>query len=101
MAYYKVQEVYNRLKNNSKVPSLVIGADTLVTMNDTIYGKPKDSKNAIEILTRLANKEHTVYTGVCLKTPNKEVKFYESTKVKFGDITEEQIHAYVATGEPL
>ncbi|KAF7989081.1 hypothetical protein HCN44_007391 [Aphidius gifuensis] len=93
LAFYKVQEVYNRLKNNpkEKEPSLVIGADTL----------PKDPADAVKTLSCLANKEHIVFTGVCLKTPNKEIKFYESTKVKFGDISEEQIKAYVATGEPL
>ena len=49
----------------------------------------------------LANKEHVVYTGVCLKTPKQEVNFYESTKVKFGDISEEQIWTYIKSGEPL
>lgn len=49
----------------------------------------------------LANKEHTVYTGVCLKTPKTEVNFYDSAKVKFGNISKEQIEAYVKSGEPL
>lgn len=101
LARYKVQEVYNRLRNDPIPPTLVIGADTLVTMKDDIYGKPKDNAQAFEMLSRLANKEHVVYTGVCLKTPNKEVSFYESTKVKFGDISETQIRDYVKTGEPL
>ncbi|KAK0174779.1 hypothetical protein PV327_010509 [Microctonus hyperodae] len=103
LAYYKVQEVYNRLKNDSKPPSLIIGADTIVTMGDIIYGKPKNSNDAFEILSSLANKEHTVYTGVCIKSisAKKDIKYYESTQVKFGDVTNDQIWTYIKTGEPL
>ncbi|XP_071863210.1 dTTP/UTP pyrophosphatase [Bombus fervidus] len=101
LAKYKVQEVYDRLKKDVKPPSLIIGADTLVTMGDVIYGKPKNKLHAFEMLSSLANREHIVYTGVCLKTPKEEVNFYESTKVKFGDISEEQIWAYIKSGEPL
>lgn len=101
LAKYKVQEVYDRLKEDVTPPSLIIGADTLVTMGDVIYGKPKNNLHAFEMLSSLANREHIVYTGVCLKTPKKEVNFYESTKVKFGDISEEQIWAYIKSGEPL
>ncbi|XP_043605243.1 probable bifunctional dTTP/UTP pyrophosphatase/methyltransferase protein [Bombus pyrosoma] len=101
LAKYKVQEVYDRLKEDVKPPSLIIGADTLVTMGDVIYGKPKNNLHAFEMLSSLANREHIVYTGVCLKTPKKEVNFYESTKVKFGDISEKQIWAYIKSGEPL
>ena len=49
----------------------------------------------------LNNETHTVYTGVCLKTPKTEIKFYETTEVKFGDLSETQIQAYIQTGEPL
>ncbi|XP_043523637.1 dTTP/UTP pyrophosphatase [Frieseomelitta varia] len=101
LAKYKVQEVYNRLKEDAVSPSLIIGADTMVTMDNIIYGKPKNNSHAFEMLSSLANKEHVVYTGVCLKTPKKEVNFYESTKVKFGDISEEQIWTYIKSGEPL
>ncbi|XP_003393659.1 dTTP/UTP pyrophosphatase [Bombus terrestris] len=101
LAKYKVQEVYDRLNTDVTPPSLIIGADTLVTMGDVIYGKPKNNLHAFEMLSSLANREHIVYTGVCLKTPKKEVNFYESTKVKFGDISEKQIWAYIKSGEPL
>ncbi|XP_015515912.1 dTTP/UTP pyrophosphatase [Neodiprion lecontei] len=101
LAYFKVIEVYDRLKGDEVQPKLVIGADTIVTMGDVIYGKPTDSNDAIKILSILAGKTHTVYTGVCLKTDKDEVKFYEKTDVTFGDITQAQIEAYVKTGEPL
>ncbi|XP_001608096.1 dTTP/UTP pyrophosphatase [Nasonia vitripennis] len=102
LAAHKVQEVFERLKEakDSKA-SLIIGADTIVTQGDTIYGKPKDEEDAFDILSNLAGKTHTVFTGVCLKTPKKELKFWESTEVTFGHVTEQQIRAYVETGEPL
>ncbi|XP_043260735.1 dTTP/UTP pyrophosphatase [Colletes gigas] len=101
LAKYKVQEVYDRLSGDPVQPSLIIGADTMVTMGDIIYGKPKNESHAFEMLTSLANKEHIVYTGVCLKTPKAEVNFYDSAIVKFGDISKEQIETYIQTGEPL
>lgn len=54
-----------------------------------------------KFLFSLANKQHIVYTGVCLKTPKVECKFYESAKVKFGDVSERQIRDYIKTGDPM
>lgn len=55
LAYYKVDDVYQRLKNDKNQSDsrkkLIIGADTLVTLNDTIYGKPKDEAEAIKTIT--------------------------------------------------
>ncbi|XP_078053538.1 dTTP/UTP pyrophosphatase [Augochlora pura] len=101
IAKYKVLEVYNRLKEDPKPPTLIIGADTMVTMDNIIYGKPKDKSQAFEMLSSLANREHVVYSGVCLKSQKKEINFYESTKVKFGDISAEQIETYINSGEPF
>ncbi|XP_012219916.1 dTTP/UTP pyrophosphatase [Linepithema humile] len=101
IAKYKVLEVYERLKADPAPPSLIIGADTMVTIGDVIYGKPRNEKEAFQMLSSLANKQHIVYTGVCLKTPKIEMQFYESTKVKFGDISEKQIREYIKTGDPM
>ncbi|XP_011877880.1 PREDICTED: N-acetylserotonin O-methyltransferase-like protein [Vollenhovia emeryi] len=101
IARYKVLEVYERLKADPVPPSLIIGADTMVTMGDVIYGKPRDEEDAFRILSSLANRQHVVYTGVCLKTPRTEVQFYESAKVKFGDVSERQIREYIKTGDPM
>ncbi|XP_032669803.1 dTTP/UTP pyrophosphatase isoform X2 [Odontomachus brunneus] len=101
IAKYKVLEVYERLKADPVPPSLIIGADTMVTMGNVVYGKPHDEVEAFQILSSLVNKQHVVYTGVCLKTPQSQVQFYESTKVKFGDISEKQIREYIKTGDPM
>lgn len=52
LAKYKVQDVYNRLQEDVIPPSLIIGADTIVTMGNIIYGKPKNKYHAFEILSR-------------------------------------------------
>ncbi|KYN17454.1 PREDICTED: maf-like protein CTC_02076 isoform X2 [Trachymyrmex cornetzi] len=101
IAKYKVLEVYERLKRDPVPPSLIIGADTMVTMGDVIYGKPRNEVEAFQMLSSLANKQHVVYTGVCLKTPKTELQFYESAKVKFGDVSEKQIREYIKTGDPM
>ncbi|KAH0956838.1 hypothetical protein HN011_011564 [Eciton burchellii] len=101
IAKYKVLEVHERLKADPVSPLLIIGADTMVTMDDVIYGKPRDEAEAFQMLSNLANKQHVVYTGVCLKTPKIQVQFYESAKVKFGDISERQIREYIKTGDPM
>ncbi|XP_065080002.1 dTTP/UTP pyrophosphatase [Ochlerotatus camptorhynchus] len=105
-AYHKVLEVYNRLStascsDPSKRPDVVIGADTMVTMDGKMYGKPKTPEVAFQMLSELMGRQHTVYTGVVIKYHDREVKFTEACKVQFGKATAEQIQAYVDTGEPL
>ncbi|EAT47071.1 AAEL001795-PA [Aedes aegypti] len=103
-AYHKVLEVYNRLTASSdpaERPDVVIGADTMVTMDGKMYGKPKTPERAFQMLSELMGREHTVYTGVVIKHHDRVVKFTEACKVQFGKATGEQIQAYVDTGEPL
>ena len=82
---------------------LVIGADTVVAYGDRILGKPKDKADAVEMLTLLAGKCHSVYTGVSLVYLKEGIAqtrtFVEETKVYVAPMTTEQIEAYVATGE--
>lgn len=84
---------------------LVIGADTVVAMNNKILGKPMDEEDAIHMLQSLQDKEHTVYTGVTVYVRqgaevNKK-SFSECTKVKFYSMSDEEIIGYVSTGEPM
>ncbi|PEE44203.1 Maf family protein [Bacillus pseudomycoides] len=81
--------------------SMVLGADTIVTYESRILGKPKDEAEAKEILQLLSGKTHEVYTGVALISKEKTVTFYERTEVTFWELTEEEIDAYIATKEPL
>lgn len=101
VALGKAEEVCERLKNDPKKPDLIISADTIVVLDDKIFGKPKTPEIAFQMLNELKNRGHTVYTGCVLKYHDKTVKFTEHTKVFFGKLTEAQIQAYVDSGEPL
>lgn len=97
----KVQEVADRLFAEGNKSDIIIGADTVVSMNGKLYGKPEDEEAAVEMLKQLGGHTHTVFTGVVVHTCTKIVKFSESTKVFMAPISEEIIKAYVKTGEPL
>ncbi len=80
---------------------IVIGADTVVALDGKILGKPKSEENAKEMLEFLSGRTHSVFTGVTL-TSNKKVKtFAVETKVKFFELTNEEIDAYIKTKEPF
>ncbi len=79
----------------------VIGAETVVSVDGDILGKPHDREDAKNMLRRLSGREHTVYTGVCISAHGKETVFSEATKVKFFDLTDKEIADYVLSGEPM
>ena len=83
--------------------SLVIGADTIVVVDGEILGKPKDAGEAKSMLRRLSGRTHTVKTGVCLaRVCESFVRTeVESTEVTFGELSDDLIERYVATGEPM
>ena len=81
--------------------AFVIGADTIVVYENHILGKPGNEEKAAEMLRLLSGKTHTVYTGVCVVHNNKSEKFCEKTHVTFWDLSEEEIEAYIRTGEPM
>lgn len=79
----------------------VIGADTVVAIDGRILGKPNGENEAISMLRQLSGKEHSVFTGVTIIKGNKEKSFFTETKVKFFDLSDEEIEAYIKTGEPF
>jgi septum formation protein len=82
-------------------PAIVIGADTEVTLEGHIFGKPRSSEDARHMLEKLSARTHAVVTGVALiRLPDAErITFVESTLVHFAALTEEDINRYLATGE--
>lgn len=80
---------------------IVIGADTVVALDGKILGKPSDEQNAREMLRFLSGKTHSVFTGVTLIKGKKEKTFAVETKVKFFDLTDEEIEKYIKTNEPF
>jgi septum formation protein len=83
-------------------PAIVIGADTEVTLEGHIFGKPRSTDDAHHMLEKLSGRAHAVVTGVALiRLPDAErITFVESTLVHFAPLTEEDITRYLATGEP-
>ena len=89
-----------------KAPCYVIGADTIVAFENRILGKPKDSADAVRMVSTLQGSTHQVYTGVtlievCADGSLREKSFYEETNVHVCQMTKDEIASYVATGEPL
>ena len=80
---------------------IVIGADTIVVAGGRILGKPVDKADAEAMLTMLSGKEHEVITGVCLACSDEINSFAQISKVKFYDLTADEIKAYAATNEPM
>jgi septum formation protein len=75
--------------------------DTIVVFGDEVLGKPKDEREAVEILKKLSGNWHRVITGFALSIKGKIVSSFEESKVKFKRLTREEIEWYVSTGEPL
>jgi septum formation protein len=93
--------------------NFVLGADTIVVVDNAILGKPRDPQDAARMLRLLSGRTHTVITGVCLVRPganqpdvttdNRQPATVssESTLVHMSEISEKEIRDYVATGEPM
>ena len=81
--------------------ALIIAADTIVWADSRILGKPRSEAEAEEMLAQLSGSSHEVYTGVTLICGEKTVCRSECTKVFFRALGEDEIRAYVKTGEPM
>lgn len=98
LSYRKAKAVWDLLPEKDTV----VGADTVVVLEDQILGKPKDAEQAMEMLRHLQGREHFVDTGVTILTKDGLRKtFYEETKVIVTPMSEEEIRSYVSTGDPL
>ena len=80
---------------------IVLGADTTVTLDHHILGKPVDSEDARRMLRLLSGRTHRVVTGIAVATGRRTEIAAEVTAVKFLTLSEEEIEAYVASGEPM
>lgn len=85
-------------------PCIVIGSDTIVAKDEKIMGKPRDEADAFRMLSEIAGNVHQVYTGVTLIRTGehfKTVTFSEKTDVHLYPMSDEEIHAYIATKDPM
>jgi septum formation protein len=79
----------------------VLGADTVVTIDGLILGKPADPADAERMLRLLSGRLHEVVTGICLRTPLRTIRDCAVTKVWFVELSAAEIRAYASSGEPL
>lgn len=96
LAFSKAQEVASLYPD-----ALVLGADTVVVLDGTVMGKPRDEADAVAMLTRLSGRAHQVMTGVAVVGSGRSLVEHEVTEVRFRPLSEGQIRRYVATGEPM
>ena len=105
LAREKAEAVFRELISSGKSGAanslVVLGADTTVTLDDHILGKPEDAGDAARMLRMLSGRSHQVITGVAVVTEDKAEIAAEVTQVRFLELTDAQIAAYVATGEPM
>lgn len=93
----KAEAVVHKVKEG-----LIIGADTVVVLDNEILGKPVDEKDAARILRKLSGKTHQVYTGFSLvECAGRTISDYEETSVTFHTLSDWEIQSYIETGCPL
>ena len=104
LSFQKASEIFHKILTDSTEQTVVIGADTVVSYNHRVLGKPKDREDAKRMILELQGNTHEVYTGVTVfyvKDGKEEhFTFHEETKVSVEDMTDEEITSYVQTGEP-
>ena len=103
----KLVEELSRAKASSVKEALqdgdiiVIGADTVVSVDGVIFGKPKDRDDAKRMIKLLQGREHDVYTGVTVLSEKEMISFHEKSAVSVFEMTDEEIEAYLETKEPF
>jgi septum formation protein len=105
LAREKALAVWNLHPQNNNT---VLGADTIVVVDETILGKPADAPDGARMLRLLSGRTHQVITGVCVVRPDKLTAekhelttASETTLVTMNQLSEEEIQEYIATGEPM
>ena len=94
LAERKAQEVFKR-----HLDDIVIAADTIVTIDHEVLGKPKNDDDAKRMLRRLSDRTHQVITGLCIMSADKKYSVFSISEVTFAKMDEKEIDAYIATGE--
>ncbi len=87
------------LKHNKA--DTIIGSDTIVVLDGSVLGKPQNEEDAKDMLCALSGNTHKVYTGVCVASMSLIESFTVETDVTFGELSQEEIERYVASGEPM
>ena len=98
LAENKARYVCEGLNDSNAV---VIGADTIVYCDGRVMLKPRDRRDAENMLSTLSGREHSVFTGVSIVTLDSTETFYSETRVKFKELSKKDIESYIDTNEPM
>ena len=96
LANMKAEIILNKNQN-----SIVIGADTIVEINQNILEKPNNYDEAYKMLKKLSGKTHSVFTGVSILSTSKKINFVEQTKVTFFKLNDNEIEKYILENKPF
>lgn len=80
---------------------VVLGADTVVVLDDYVLEKPRDLVDAMRMLGLLSGREHEVITGICLRSAERKIVDTAITRVHFVELSQDEIEGYAASGEPM
>jgi septum formation protein len=97
----KLDAAVARMKRRGLPQAPVLCSDTTVAFAHTIYGKPENEADAVRMLSELQGRTHRVLTAVAMQSGRKRVQALSVSKVTFAPMTQKQIKAYVASGEPM
>ncbi len=78
---------------------IVLGADTVVCLDEEMFGKPRDDNDSMRMLRALSGRDHFVYTGICIIHRGRSIRDLAETKVSFAVLTESEIQEYTRSGE--
>lgn len=95
-----------KIKGNAHIPEItkseiVLTADTIVAIDNSVLNKPESKESAIKMLRQLSGRSHFVHTGVCITSLHKQSVFCETTEVWFHDLSVEEIDHYITTCQPF
>lgn len=96
ISIHKARALQGDLKENE----LLLTADTIVCVDGTILGKPKDEKDAVNMLKQLSGKQHSVITGICIADRNDIISDYSETNVWVKNLSDTEILNYIQTCQP-
>ena len=97
----KADSGWQRVAQRHLRPFPVLAADTVVCVDEIILGKPPDAAHAVKMLRLLSGREHRVLTAVILKLDDRRELLVSESRVRFADLSQADIEAYVASGEPM
>lgn len=100
IAEYLAEEKSRFAKHLIKDDQILLTADSIVVLGETVFGKPKDFDDAYKILATLSGKKHLVYTGICLTDGTKTISFTGKSEVFFREMNHDEISWYINEYKP-